>query len=81
MELRLGGTVLCRAAQQGTTGGGVQNVPIQFSTATGTIVPAPDGVTTIFVLTSGILAFGGRRAQRRGEDSEFLRLRRLFLTR
>ena len=45
------------AAQQGTTGGGVQAVPIQFSTFTGTIVPAPDGTTTIFVLTSGVLAF------------------------
>ena len=32
-------------------------MPVQFSTATGTIVPTPDGVTTIFVLTSGVLAF------------------------
>ena len=45
------------AAQQGTTGGGVQNVPITFSTFNGTIVPMPDGFVTVFVLTSGILAF------------------------
>lgn len=40
------------AAQQGTTGGGAQNVPIQLSTATndGSIVGAIDGVNTIFTL-------------------------------
>jgi hypothetical protein len=43
--------------QQGTTGGGVQSVPIQYSTANGTIVPAPDGVATTFVLVTGITAF------------------------
>lgn len=41
------------AAQQGTTGGGAQNVPIQFSSATGTIVGAIDGSNTVFVLSIG----------------------------
>jgi hypothetical protein len=42
------------AAQQGTTGGGVPNVPIQFSTADGTIVPLPDGTNTTFWLVVGV---------------------------
>lgn len=42
------------AAQQGTTGGGAQNVPIQFSTADGTITPVPDGTQTVFWLCVGI---------------------------
>ena len=43
--------------QQGTTGGSVNNVPIQYSTANGTILPAPDGVTTVFVLITGVTTF------------------------
>ena len=43
------------AAQQGTTGGGAQNVPVQFSTAQGTITPAPDGTTLTFWLDRGVL--------------------------
>ena len=45
------------AAQNGATGGSVNNVPIQVSTATGTIVPAPDGSTTVFVIVFGVIAF------------------------
>jgi hypothetical protein len=41
------------AAQQGATGGGAQNVPIQFSSATGTIVGTIDGVNAVFTLTIG----------------------------
>lgn len=40
------------AAQQGTTGGGAQNVPQQFSTSNGTIVGAVDGVNAVFFLNS-----------------------------
>lgn len=42
------------AAQQGTTGGGAQNVPIQFSTTAGTIVGTLNGVNRIFFLTVGV---------------------------
>ena len=45
------------AAQQGTTGGGNQAVPIQFSTANGTIVPLPNGVNATFWLTLGVQWF------------------------
>lgn len=38
------------AAQQGTTGGGAQNVPIQFSTADGSIIGAIDGINAVFTL-------------------------------
>ena len=41
------------AAQQGTTGGGAQNVPIQFTTANGTIVGLIDGTNTVFTLITG----------------------------
>lgn len=41
------------AAQQGTTGGGAQNVPIQFSTTAGNIVGAIDGVNAVFWLSAG----------------------------
>jgi hypothetical protein len=40
-------------AQQGTTGGGVQNVPIQFSTATGQIVGNVDGANAVFWIPVG----------------------------
>lgn len=43
------------AAQQGTTGGGAQNVPVQFSTAQGTITPLPDGVVPTFWASLGLL--------------------------
>ncbi len=42
--------------QQGTTGGGVQNVPIQLSTFNGTVLPTPDGTTTVFVLIVGVVS-------------------------
>jgi hypothetical protein len=44
------------AAQAGTTGGGAQNVPQQFSSANGTIVGVIDGVNTVFYLTLGVLS-------------------------
>lgn len=44
------------AAQAGTTGGGVNNVPIQMTSANGTIVPSPDGTTTIFVIITGVVS-------------------------
>lgn len=44
------------AAQQGTTGGGAQNVPIQFSTASGTIVGAVNGTNKVFTLSIGGVA-------------------------
>ena len=58
------------AAQQGTTGGGAQNVPQQFSTADGTLVGlvngsnavfwAPiGGVTTMLVYRNGVLQTNG----------------------
>lgn len=42
-------------AQQGTTGGGSMNVPIQFSTIDGTIIGAVDGINTIFYLSVGLI--------------------------
>jgi hypothetical protein len=47
-------TVPYVAAQQGATGGGAQNVPIQFSTSNGTIVGALDGVNRVFYLVIGV---------------------------
>jgi hypothetical protein len=40
-------------AQQGTTGGGANNVPVQFSTITGTISGLVNGVNPTFVLNVG----------------------------
>ena len=45
------------AAMFGTTGGGSQNVPIQFSSANGTIVGNIDGINTVFWLTLGVQGF------------------------
>lgn len=45
------------AAQQGTTGGGAQNVPIQFSTAAGNIIGVIDGVNAIFWLAIGQVSY------------------------
>ncbi len=42
------------AVQQGTTGGGAQNVPLEFTTANNTITPAPDGVNTVFFIILGV---------------------------
>ncbi len=44
------------AAQMGTTGGGNQSTPVQFSTGNGTITPMPDGVNLIFWLSLGVLS-------------------------
>jgi hypothetical protein len=44
-------------AQQGTTGGGAQNVPVQFSNADGTIVGTIDGTNATFWLTLGVISF------------------------
>lgn len=41
------------AAQQGTTGGGAINVPIQFSSATGAVIGTIDGVNTLFYIPQG----------------------------
>ena len=60
------------AAQQGTTGGGSQNVPIQFSTAVGNIVGAVDGANTVFwVNQGGVIAmqvYNGGLIQTEGKD-------------
>lgn len=40
--------------QQGTTGGGSQNVPMEFTTANGTITPAPDGTNPVFYIVLGV---------------------------
>lgn len=45
------------AAQAGTTGGGSQNTPVQFSSANGTIVGTMDGTNLVFYLTLGMLSF------------------------
>jgi len=45
------------AAQFGTTGGGAQNVPVQFSSGDGTIVGTIDGTNATFWLTLGVIAF------------------------
>lgn len=45
------------AAQQGTTGGGAQNVPTQFSSANGMIIGAFDGTNLVFWLSLGVLGF------------------------
>lgn len=45
------------ATQAGTTGGGSQNTPVQFSSANGTIVGTIDGSNLVFYLTLGILSF------------------------
>lgn len=42
------------AVQQGTTGGGAQNVPIQFTSANGTIIGAIDGSNLIFYVVLGV---------------------------
>lgn len=42
-------------AQQGTTGGGSMNSPIQFSTTDGTIIGAIDGINTVFYLSVGLI--------------------------
>lgn len=42
------------AAQQGTTGGGSQNMPVQYSTATGTIVGIIDGFNAVFTIIVGV---------------------------
>lgn len=42
------------AAMQGATGGGSQNVPVQFSSSNTTIVGSIDGVNTVFYLTLGV---------------------------
>lgn len=41
------------AAQQGTTGGGAMNVPIDFTTADGSIIGPVDGINTVFWLNIG----------------------------
>lgn len=42
------------AVQQGTTGGGSQNVPMEFTTANGTITPVPDGTNAVFFIVLGV---------------------------
>lgn len=42
------------AVQQGTTGGGSQSVPMEFTTANGTITPAPDGTNLVFYIVLGV---------------------------
>lgn len=41
------------AAQQGTTGGGANNVPIQFSSVFGTVIGSIDGVNSTFWVNAG----------------------------
>lgn len=45
------------AVQAGTTGGGSQNVPQQFSVSAGSITPVPDGIVSTFWLTLPTYAF------------------------
>lgn len=52
-RLGVGRAIPYVAAQAGTTGGGAMNVPIQFSTAAGTILGAVNGVNTVFTLSIG----------------------------
>jgi hypothetical protein len=42
------------AAQQGTTGGGSQNVPVQYSSANGTIIGMIDGINHRFWIVVGV---------------------------
>jgi hypothetical protein len=42
------------AAQQGTTGGGSQNVPVQYSSALGSIVGQIDGINNLFWIVVGV---------------------------
>lgn len=42
------------STQAGTTGGGSQNVPVEFTTANGTITPSPDGTNLVFYLILGV---------------------------
>lgn len=59
-------------AQQGSTGGGEMNVPIQYSTFDGSIVGTVDGVNAIFWLNTGavssLLVFRNGVAQTYGVD-------------
>lgn len=48
-----GGTSYVGPSQQGTTGGGSQNTPIQFSSVNGDIIGVIDGVNAVFVLSVG----------------------------
>lgn len=41
------------SAQQGTTGGGSQNVPIEYSSTQGTIIGTIDGINLVFYLAAG----------------------------
>lgn len=45
------------STQAGTTGGGSQNSPVQFSSQNGTIVGVIDGVNSQYFLTVGIVSF------------------------
>jgi hypothetical protein len=45
------------AAQQGTTGGGAQNVPVQYSSAGGTITGNIDGTNLTFWLPQAVITF------------------------
>ena len=45
------------AAQMGATGGGATNVPMQFSSADGTIVGVIDGANAVFWLVVGVVKF------------------------
>jgi hypothetical protein len=44
------------AAQQGATGGGSQNVPVQFSSTNGGIIGAIDGINNTFVVNAAVLS-------------------------
>ena len=45
------------AAQQGATGGGAQNVPVQYSSSGGGIVGAIDGTNAVFWIIVGVSGF------------------------
>ena len=45
------------ASQAGTTGGGSQNAPQQFSSAKGTIIGTIDGANATFWLSLGVYSF------------------------
>ena len=45
------------ASQAGTTGGGSQNSPVQYSTSNGTIVGAVNGINSVFVINVGTVSY------------------------
>lgn len=64
------------AAQQGTTGGGSQNVPVQYSSAAGSIIGMIDGINSVFWIAVGVTSIVGLYVnglfQTAGQDYTFI---------